>query len=175
MSAKNLRELFIEELKDVCDAERRLVTAAHAPKLVTAFEGHLKQTEGHLSRVEGILESLGASATRKTCKAMVGLLEEGDELMKEDAPPEIKDIMLIAAAQKVEHYEMATYRTLRTWGQELGEEKLVKLLEINLNEESAADERLSKLALPLVVEANDLEGDEKEMSHMVRPTSGKTR
>lgn len=181
MPASNLRELFIEELKDVCDAERRLTKAlpkmakaANSEDLVTAFEEHLEQTEKHLTRVETVLSSLEASAAKKTCKAMVGLLAEGEEMMKEEAPPEVKDVMLIAAAQKVEHYEIATYRSLCTWALELGEDKALKLLEVNLKEESAADERLTKLALPLVAESNALETDDETEVPTTRRAVAKT-
>ena len=182
MSANSLRELFIEELKDVVDAERRLTKAlpkmaktATSEELVTAFEEHLKQTEEHVTRVETVLSSLQATAARKTCKAMVGLLAEGDEMMKEEAPSEIKDVMLIAAAQKVEHYEIATYRSLCTWARELGEDKAVKLLEINLKEESAADERLTKLALPLTAESNGFDSDDESEAPTARGAASKSR
>ncbi len=169
MAVKNLRELFIDELKDVCDAETRLTKAlpklakaASSKQLVKAFQDHLKQTEGHLKRVENILESLEGSAAKKTCKAMVGLLAEGAELMNEGAPPELKDLMLIAAAQKVEHYEIATYGTLCAWGRELGEDKAVKQLEAILGEESAADALLTQIALPLTASCNEMDEEEDE-------------
>ncbi len=169
MAVKNLRELFIDELKDVCDAETRLTKAlpklakaASSKQLVKAFQDHLKQTEGHLKRVENILESLEGSAAKKTCKAMVGLLAEGAELMNEGAPPELKDLMLIAAAQKVEHYEIATYGTLCAWARELGEDKAVKQLEAILGEESAADALLTQIALPLTASCNEMDEEEDE-------------
>jgi len=169
MPAKNLRDLFIDELKDMYDAEMRLTQtlpkmakAANSKELTRAIENHLEQTEEHVRRIERVMESIDETPERKTCKAMVGLLQEGDELMKEDGSPSLKDAALICAAQKVEHYEIATYGCLRTWAQQLDEDEAVKLLQRTLDEEAQADETLSEIAQTLNAEA--AEGDENEES-----------
>jgi ferritin-like metal-binding protein YciE len=127
MKLESLNELLIEELKDLYDAEHQLTQAlpkmakaATSEPLQTAFNHHLTETENQISRLEQVFEAMGEKATRKTCKAMKGLVEEGDELMKEDAEPEVLDAGLIAAAQKVEHYEIASYGTVRAYAQLLG-------------------------------------------------------
>ena len=165
MAIRSLRDLFIDELKDVADAERRLTKAlpkmsktAQSAALARAFDDHLEQTVEHLHRVEEILDSLDAGPGRKTCKAMVGLLAEGDELAHEKAPDSLKDIMLIAAAQKVEHYEMATYGCLRTWAELLGEQEASRLLQATLDEEGETDHRLTEIAQTLNMVAMNGEG-----------------
>jgi ferritin-like metal-binding protein YciE len=166
MSAHTLRELFTDQLRDVYDAEHRLTRAlprmakaASSDELRTAFEDHLKQTEEHVSRLEQVLESIDEPARRKPCKAIVGLLEEGEELMNED-DESVRDAALIAAAQKVEHYEMATYGCLRTWADLLGEDEASRLLQTTLNEEGATDHRLSEIAESLNLEAMENDGAE---------------
>src|SRR4029079_17883643 len=116
MSANNLRELLIEELKDIYDAEQRITKAlpkmakaADSEELKEAFQEHLAQTQEHVKRLEQVVEQLDETAKKKQCKAMTGLLEEGDEIMEEDFAPDVRDAALITAAQKVEHYEMAAY------------------------------------------------------------------
>ena len=167
MPQKSVKDLFIDELKDIYDAEHRLTKAlpklaktATSPALAQAFEHHLEQTEEHIVRLEEVFKSVGETPKRKTCKAMVGLLEEGKELMEEDALDHIKDLGLIAGAQKVEHYEMATYGCLRTWAEMLDESKAVKLLQKTLDEESAADEKLTEVAKGIQPEAIDDEDEE---------------
>jgi len=166
MSAHTLRELFTDQLRDAYDAEHRLTRAlprmakaASSEELRTAFEDHLKQTEEHVSRLEQVLEAIDEPARRKPCKAIVGLLEEGEELMNED-DESVRDAALIAAAQKVEHYEMATYGCLRTWADLLGEDEASRLLQTTLNEEGATDHRLSEIAESLNLEAMENDGDE---------------
>jgi ferritin-like metal-binding protein YciE len=168
MPAKTLRDLFIDELKDVYDAEQRLIKAlpkmakaASSDELVSAFENHLRQTEEQVKRIERVFETIDESPSRKTCKAMVGLLEEGEELMKEEGPPSLRDAALIAAAQKVEHYEIATYGCLRTWAEQLDESDCVKLLQKTLDEEAETDETLSEIAQSLNAEAAEGEEDEE--------------
>src|SRR5205085_27281 len=180
MPANNVRELLVEELKDIFDAEHRLTKAlpklakaADDESLAAAFEDHLKQTEEHVTRLERVFEILGETAKRKTCKAMVGLLEEGQEIMDEEAPPSIKDLGIIAAAQKVEHYEIATYGCLRAWAERIGESQIVKLLQKTLDEESAADEKLTSVSESLDVdESSEDEGDDHATVAM---GSGKAR
>lgn len=156
-----LMELYTEELRDLYDAENqilkalpKMVSAASASKLKTAFESHRKETEGHVRRLDQIFNSLGELPGGKTCKGMAGLLKEGEELLKEkDIDPEVLDAALIAAAQRVEHYEMAVYGTCRTWAKRLGEPVACALLQETLDEEGAADKKLTALAEPQINEA----------------------
>lgn len=149
----SLQELLVEEIKDLYDAEHQLTKAlpkmakaATNTQLQNAFNSHLTETEGHIKRLEQVFEALGEKPTRKTCKAMKGLVEEGSEAIEEDMEPEVKDAALIAAAQRVEHYEMAGYGSARSFAQTLGHSSVVKLLQQTLNEEGAADEKLTKIA-----------------------------
>ncbi|WP_435017853.1 ferritin-like domain-containing protein [Tundrisphaera sp. TA3] len=148
-----LRDLYIEELRDLYSAENqitkalpKMIKAATSPELKAAFEKHLKETEGQITRLETIFEGLGKSPKGKTCAAMKGLVEEGSELMGEDADPTVMDAGLIAAAQRVEHYEMAGYGTVRTFAKHLGEKEALKLLQATLDEEGATDKALTTLA-----------------------------
>lgn len=153
MKMKNLEDLFIDVLKDTYDAEHqitkalpKMAKAAQNPELKAAFEEHLAQTENHIKRLEQAFEAAGKKATRKSCVGMKGLIEEGAEMMKEDAEPEVMDAGLIAAAQKVEHYEMAAYGTARTYADMLGNKKAAQLLEQTLDEEKMTDKKLTQLA-----------------------------
>lgn len=150
----DLRELFVEQLRDILWAENHLVKAlpkmakaAHSANLRKAFESHLTETKGHVDRLGKVLESLGLSVRAKKCAAMEGLLKEGDEILESYADSPALDAALICAAQKVEHYEIATYGTLCAFGRRLGHDSAVELLCKTLKEESAADEKLTKLAL----------------------------
>ena len=160
MQLNSLKDLFIDQLKDLKDAENQLTKAlpkmaktASSPQLQSAFEEHLEQTKTHLQRVEKILEDLSGSARGKKCKGMEGLIEEGSELMKEKAEPDVLDAGLIAAAQKVEHYEIASYGTARTYAQLLGFNEAAKILQQTLDEEGQTDKKLTQLAESLNVEA----------------------
>lgn len=160
MSLDSLSDLFLDELRDVLSAEKQLVKAlpkmakaASSPELRQGFEKHLRETEGHVERLKQVFESVGETARAKTCKAMEGLIEEGSEIIKEEAQPEVKDAALIAAAQKVEHYEIATYGTLITWANLLGQKQAVALLSQTLEEEKATDETLTELAESTINEA----------------------
>jgi ferritin-like metal-binding protein YciE len=153
MKLRSLQELYVEELKDLYSAESQLLTAlpkmakaASAPQLNKAFKDHLKETEGQVRRLETIFEKLGTSPKGKKCKAMEGLIEEGKETISEDADPSIKDAALIAAAQRVEHYEMAGYGCARTYARLLGHDDAADLLQETLDEEGSADKKLTKLA-----------------------------
>ena len=153
MKLQSLRDLLIEQLQDLYDAEHRITKAlpkmakaATSSELKAAFEKHLTETEGQIERLDKVFDHLGAKAKKKTCKAMQGLIEEGDETIKEDAEPEVKDAALIAAAQRVEHYEMAGYGTVRAYAKLMKEPAVVKLLEATFAEEEATDEALSELA-----------------------------
>lgn len=173
MASKTLRDLFISELKDTYDAEHRLIKAlpklikaASSEELVSAFEAHLEQTEVHIERLDRVFKLFDVTPARKTCKAMLGLLAEGEELMQEHGVEGMRDAALIAAAQKVEHYEMATYGCLRTWAQVMGEKKAQDLLQQTLDEEGATDHGLTAIALTLNAEALE-EDDEDEEGAMV--------
>ncbi len=153
MSLQSLADAFVDELRDVYSAEKQLLKAlpkmakkATHPKLKQAFENHLSETEGQVERVEKVFESLELRARAKTCEAMQGLLEEGKSIMEEDAEPEVLDAMLIAAAQKVEHYEMATYGTLCAWAKVLGYDEALALLKQTMDQEVKADSLLTELA-----------------------------
>ncbi|HEU4647864.1 MAG TPA: ferritin-like domain-containing protein [Gemmatimonadales bacterium] len=152
MNAESLQDLFVDELKDIYNAEKQLVRAlprmaraASDPQLRKAFEGHLKQTEGHVARLERIFKELGAPARGKRCKGMEGLIEEGKEVIEEHEGT-VLDAGLIAAAQRVEHYEIAAYGCVRTYAELLGYTQAAKLLQQTLSEEEATDELLNELA-----------------------------
>lgn len=169
MKIESLRELYVEELKDLYSAENQLVKAL--PKMAKAatdsalrqgFEKHLEQTKVHVERLETIFEALDESPKGKKCKAMEGLVEEGSEVIEEDAEPEVKDAALIAAAQRVEHYEIAGYGCVRTYAELLGETKAAKLLQTTLDEEGKTDQTLTKLAEKINLEAEAPEGEEED-------------
>jgi ferritin-like metal-binding protein YciE len=153
MALESLQDLFLNELKDIYNAEKqilralpRMAKAAESPELSQAFTNHLRETEGHVERLERIFKSLGQTARGKTCKGMQGLLEEGKEILEEDGAPEVIDAALISAAQRVEHYEMAAYGCLRTYAQLLGMNDADRLLDQTLQEEEKADKTLTGLA-----------------------------
>ncbi len=151
---ENLRDLYIHELKDLYSAENQLLKAlpkmaeaASTPELKDAFKTHLEQTRGHVDRIKQIFDELGRGPGGEKCEAMEGLIKEGESVIKEDAPPAVKDAALIAAAQRVEHYEIAGYGTVRTYAQQLGEDQAAKLLQQTLDEEGETDKLLNDLAL----------------------------
>ena len=151
---KTLDDLFEETLKDIYFAEKQIVRAlpkmakaAQSPDLKAGFEKHLRETEGHVERLEQIFEILDRPARGKTCEAIVGILEEGKEIMEDFKGTVALDAGLISAAQAVEHYEIARYGTLKTWARQFGKNDIVRLLEATENEEVATDEALSKLGL----------------------------
>ena len=157
MKLDSLKKLYIEELRDLYHAEGQLVKAlpkmakaASSPQLRSGFEEHLEQTKGHVQRLEQIFEKLGVSPKGKTCKAMQGLVEEGEELLKEDSDPSVLDAGLISAAQRVEHYEIAGYGTVRAYARSLGEEEAARLLQQTLDEEGETDKKLTRLAESLI-------------------------
>jgi ferritin-like metal-binding protein YciE len=152
-SVASLREHLIEELNDLHNAEEQLIEAlpqmaerAASRELRTAFRGHLSETRQHVKRVTQALKQLGEKPSGKTCEAMEGLLAEGQELMEGSDAGALRDAMMITAAQKVEHYEIATYGTVRTYAQVIGERGVGKLLQQTLKEEHAADRKLTKIA-----------------------------
>jgi ferritin-like metal-binding protein YciE len=153
MGLDNLNDLFIEELKDLYNAEKQITKAlprmaknASSPQLQRAFQKHLAQTEKHVERLERIFERLEASPRGKKCKGMEGLIEEGKEMMQEDGDGAVIDAALIAAAQRVEHYEMAAYGCVRNYANLLGLDWAGQLLQQTLDEEEATDALLTELA-----------------------------
>ena len=152
MSLDSVEKLFLEELKDVYNAEKqilralpRMAKAADSPELEKAFTQHLKETEGQVQRLERIFKELGQAARGKKCKGMEGLLEEGKEVLEEEGDPAVIDAALIASAQRVEHYEIAAYGCLRAYASLLGYSDAERLLSQTLKEEEAADKKLSQL------------------------------
>ena len=165
-----LRETFIEELKDIYDAEKQLTKAlpkmakaAQDEQLREAFESHLQETEEHVRRLEQVFEIFGTPAKPKKCKGMQGLIEEGEEVIEEEQG----DAGLICAAQKVEHYEIAAYGSLKAWAKLLEENEAVDLLEETLDEESQADEKLTEIA-ETAVNPSEGQGEEEEERESTR-------
>jgi ferritin-like metal-binding protein YciE len=153
MKFNNLQDLFVEQLRDMYDAGQRLVKAlpkmakaASSGELRAGFEQHLEQTKNHVSRLEQVFQQLGEKAKTETCEGMKGLIEEGDQMISAGGPDEVRDAALIAAAQKVEHYEIASYGTLCTWARQLGKHAAADLLHQTLDEEKATDEKLTQIA-----------------------------
>jgi ferritin-like metal-binding protein YciE len=153
MPTKTLEDLFIDGVKDIYYAERKIVAAlkkmirgAQSQDLKAAFETHLQETEGQVERLVQVFEILGKPARRKTCPAIDGIVEEGQEILEEFKGSPALDAGLLAAAQAVEHYEIARYGTLRNWARELGKEDVAQLLEQTLAEEEKTDELLTQLA-----------------------------
>ena len=151
--SKTLHDVFLDELRDTFNSESqltkalpKLARAASSPELRRAFESHLKETHGHLKRLEKVFASLDAKARGKQCDGMAGIIEEGKSIMDEDLDDTTMDACLIAAAQRAEHYEMAAYGSLVAWARAMGHDEAAGLLEQTLEEEKAADEKLSSLA-----------------------------
>jgi ferritin-like metal-binding protein YciE len=183
MKGNTLRDLFIDELHDLYDAENRLVKAipkmakaSDSDELRSGFEHHLEQTKGHLERLKKILTSLDEKPTAKKCPAMVGIIQEGEELMDEDYEGSVMDAALISAAQRVEHYEIAAYGCVHSWAKELGEEEAAGLLEQTLNEEKETDAKLTELAEQINASANSgTEEEEGEEEPATPVRKGKSR
>jgi len=170
MSLDSLDKLFLEELKDVYNAEKQIVRAlprmakaAESRELQQAFTQHLKETQGHVERLEQIFQGLDLTARGKKCKGMEGLLEEGKEILEQEGEGAVIDAALISAAQRVEHYEMAAYGCLRTYAQLLGYSDAEKLLQQTLNEEEAADQKLTQIGEGGVNQAAVAAGGEEEL------------
>jgi ferritin-like metal-binding protein YciE len=162
MKMESLHELYEEELKDLYSAEKQILKAlpkmikkATSPELKAGFQEHLKQTEEHVRRLEQVCEEADIRPTGKKCVGMEGIIEDGKEFMEEDAEDEVMDAGLIAAAQHVEHYEIAGYGCVRTYAELLGYDKAVKLLQQTLDEEKETDEKLSGFASEINVEAEE--------------------
>ena len=166
MSLESLRDLYVEELKDIYNAEKQLLKAlpkmakrADSPELQQAFREHADVTQKQVERLDQIFESLGKRASGKKCKGMEGLIEEGKSMIEEDGEPAVIDAGLITAAQRVEHYEIAVYGALKTYARILGDEEAAGLLEETLEEEKETDEKLNQIAESLNLEAEEA-GDE---------------
>jgi ferritin-like metal-binding protein YciE len=170
MKQTALKELYVDELRDIYSAENQLTKAlpkmakaATSDDLRSGFEEHLEQTKGHVKRLEEIFENLGEKPTGKKCKGMEGLIEEGKEMIEEgELEGEALDAGLISAAQRVEHYEIAAYGCVRTYANLLGEGDAAELLEETLDEEKETDQKLTQLAEEINVEANAEEAGEGE-------------
>jgi ferritin-like metal-binding protein YciE len=169
---KSLDDLLVHELQDIFDAEKqitkalpKMAKAATHPELRAGFEEHLEQTEGQIERLEQVFKLLGVPAKGKKCDGMAGLIEEGTKTMEQDAEPSVKDAALIAAAQKVEHYEIASYGCVCTYAEMLGYDQVHDLLGQNLDEEETTDEKLTVLAESVInvdaEEADDSEAEEE--------------
>jgi len=153
MKLETLKDLYIHELKDLYSAEKQLIRAlpkmaraATNEKLASGFEEHLEQTKTHATRLEDILAHLDQTTRGPKCKGMEGVIAEGAEMIEEEADDEVRDAGLIAAAQRVEHYEIAGYGTARTYAELIGDTKGAKLLQTTLDEEAETDQKLTKLA-----------------------------
>lgn len=178
--AEELRELYVDELKDLYNAENQLVKAlpkmakaAASPELKAAFEEHLEQTKGHVERLETIFEKLGESPKGKKCKGMEGLVEEGSEAI-EEYEGAIRDAALIGGAQRVEHYEMAGYGTVIALANELGESEHASLLEETLEEEKEADQKLTELSKDVNAEAAEEPAEEESSAKSQKKTTKKS-
>jgi ferritin-like metal-binding protein YciE len=184
-----LRELYVDELRDLYDAENRLVKAlpklakeAESQELRSGFEEHLEQTKGHVDRLRRIFEAMGESPAGKKCAAMVGLIQEGEEMMNEEFEDGVKDAALISAAQRVEHYEIAAYGCVKTWAGLLGEKDAQDFLEQTLTEEKETDQKLTEIAEDINVQAmsetgeseSESESEKGERTQTARPR-GKSR
>jgi ferritin-like metal-binding protein YciE len=153
MKLESLNDLYISELRDLYSAEDQIVKAlpkviekTTSPELRQALTDHLEETRGHVARLEEIFEMHGEEAKKQKCKGMQGVLAEGEELMGYDATPEVRDAAIISACQRVEHYEIAAYGTVRTYAEQLGHERAAAVLQETLDEEMAADEKLTDIA-----------------------------
>jgi ferritin-like metal-binding protein YciE len=153
MKLNSLRDLYIAELRDLYDAENRILKAlpkmaeaANAPDLRSAFQEHLEESRGNVSRLEQVFQKLNETPKGEKCKGIVGIIDEGEDMMDEDAAPAVSDAALIASAQRVEHYEIAAYGTVRTYARRLGFADQEHLLDQTLQEEGAADKKLTNLA-----------------------------
>jgi ferritin-like metal-binding protein YciE len=169
MRIETLEQLLQDEIRDIYDAEKQLVKAipkmakaASSSELEEALKHHLEQTQGQVQRLEQVFEALGTKAKGKTCAGMKGLIEEGQEAIGVEASGELKDLAIIGAAQRVEHYEIAAYGTARTFAERLGNQDVVDLLQETLDEEKEADEKLSEISGTLLEGVSESEEEEEE-------------
>ena len=165
----SLDDLLVHELQDIYNAENqilkalpKMIKAASNPELQSAFEEHLEQTEGQVERLDQVFKLLGVPAKGKKCEGMAGLIEEGKKVMEEDAETSVMDAALIAAAQKIEHYEIASYGCLCTYAEMLGYDQVHELLGQNLDEEETTDQKLTALAENVINQEAEDAGEEEE-------------
>ena len=173
-NAGTMHDAFLDELRDSYDAERQLIKAlpkmakaATSAELRTAFETHLEETRGHVERLEQVFESLEEKVKGKHCDGIAGIIEEGKSIMEEDFDESTMDACLIAAGQRAEHYEMAAYGTLVAWARAMGHDEAAELLEQTLEEEKAADQKLTSLA------QSGINRDAAEVAHPEGPEKGR--
>jgi ferritin-like metal-binding protein YciE len=175
VKSNSLQELYLGELRDLYDAEHQIIKAL--PKMISktsseelnsALTEHLEVTRRQAERLEQIFENMGERAKAQKCKGMAGVIEEGNELLKEAEDEDVRDAGIIASAQKVEHYEIAGYGTVRTWASLLGEEDAVNLLQETLDEEKEADQKLTEISESINVEAQEGESEEEEQLQNTR-------
>jgi ferritin-like metal-binding protein YciE len=178
----SLDSLFHDELKDIYDAEKqitkalpKLIKKAEAEELKAAFEEHLEQTEQHIERIEQAFELLDMPARGKKCEGMQHLIKEGQDMMAEAEDADTRDALMIAAAQKVEHYEMASYGTLRTWANLLGHSEVASLFEETLDEEKETDQKLTELAESFINQQAAAGGEEEEEEEAPRARKAQSR
>ena len=181
-SMESLNDLLQDELRDIYDAEKQLTKAlpkmakkATAEELKEAFEEHLRQTEEHVERLEQAFEHLGIPAKGKKCKGMQNLIAEGEDMIGDAEEDAVRDAVMIASAQKVEHYEIAAYGTLRTWANMLGQDDVASLFEQTLEEEKETDQKLTELAEGFINQAAAEEGEEEEARPARRSSSRPSR
>lgn len=153
MKLESLYDLYLSELRDLYSAEDQIVKAlpkviekVESPALRNALASHLEETRGHVARLEQVFQMHGEEAKKQKCKGMQGVLEEGDEMIGKDALPAVRDAAIISACQRVEHYEIAAYGTVRTYAEQMGQQRAAALLQETLDEEVAADEKLTEIA-----------------------------
>lgn len=183
MAIESLNELFVEQLRDLYDAENQLIKAlpkmsegATSDELREGIEEHLEQTKEHAQRLEQIFENLGEKAKGKKCKGMEGVIKEGSEALEEDMDEDVRDAAIIAGAQRVEHYEIAGYGTARTYANLLGEREAASLLEQTLQEEKETDAKLTELAEAINIAAEkDEEAEAQEVDSQPEKRSTKRR
>jgi ferritin-like metal-binding protein YciE len=160
MKLENLEQLFLQELRDLYDAEDqitealpKMIEAAHYPELKSALQEHLEITRQQIQRLDQVFDILGEDASGQTCKGMKGVIKEGDEIISQGGDGATVDAGIISAAQRVEHYEMAGYGTVRTYAELLGQQQIAQLLQQTLDEEKEADEKLTEIARSVNIEA----------------------
>jgi len=180
VKVNSLQELYVDELKDLYDAENqiikalpKMIDAASSEELQNALTEHLEVTREQAKRIEQIFQNMGEKLKAEKCKGMEGVIKEGAEILSEDMDENVKDAAIISAAQRVEHYEMAGYGTVRTWANLLGESEAEELLQETLDEEKEADKKLNQLAEQINVQAEA--GADEEEEPEVRPSSQQRR
>jgi ferritin-like metal-binding protein YciE len=180
VKVNSLQELYVDELKDLYDAENqiikalpKMIDAASSEELQNALTEHLEVTREQAKRIEQIFQNMGEKLKAEKCKGMEGVIKEGAEILSEDMDENVKDAAIISAAQRVEHYEMAGYGTVRTWANLLGESEAEELLQETLDEEKEADEKLNQLAEQINVQAEA--GADEEEEPEVRPSCQQRR